>query len=245
MKVIFIHGWATNSKVWLYQKPILEALRAVAIDLPGHVGADKWYESSFRPGIEKLQGLIGGEDTVAIGWSLGGNLLLSLAIQGCENLKGIVLIGSSPSFIKRPHFSHGQSRTLVMRMKKDLKKAFHITLDRFYRTNFSEAERKNSAYQNHLEVLRSTQEGLIKDDMIHILDTLIAEDMVKDVSSINIPALLIHGSLDIVCPVGASYYLLKELPIGELMVMDGAGHCPFITRHKEFNAAVKGFIDRI
>ena len=215
------------------------------MDLPGHTSDDRWYEPTFRPGVEKIRDSIETVDTIAIGWSLGGNLLLSLALQRPEKLKGLVLVGSTPSYVKRSDFPYGQAKSLVRRMRMDLMSDFHGTMERFYHTNFSDLEKGSEAYHQYIDILRNTHESMIKSDAITALDALIAEDLVRDVSSINLPTLLIHGSLDMVCPVNASRYLFERLPKAELRIMEGAGHAPFLTKHKEFNMLIRGFIKKI
>jgi pimeloyl-ACP methyl ester carboxylesterase len=212
--------------------------------LPGHSGVDRWYEPTFRPGVEKILDEVKLNDTIAIGWSLGGNLLLSLALQKPEKLKAIVLVGSTPSFITRSDFPYGQSKNLVRRMRMELTVDFHGTLERFYLANFSEPEKGNVAFEQYREVFRKSGESIKKDDVITALDALIGEEIINDIPSIDLPVLLIHGSSDMVCPVNASTYLMKQLPRGELKIIEGAGHAPFLTRSEEFNMMIRSFIEK-
>lgn len=213
--------------------------------MPGHSGEDRWVEPTFKPGVEKIKDAIKANDTIAIGWSLGGNLLLSLALEKPETLKGIVLVGSTPSYVKRTDFPYGQSKSVVRRMRIDLGLDFLGTMERFYQTNFSDLEKNNGDYQTYIESLRKTRESINEDDMIRALDALTGKDLITDVPSINLPVLLVHGSLDRVCPVGASRYLMDKLPGAKLEIIEGAGHVPFLTRSKEFNTIVREFIDKM
>ncbi len=225
--------------------PLFKEFDSTLLDLPGHSGDDRWDEPTFKPGVEKIRDAIKANDTIAIGWSLGGNLLLSLALEKPERLKGIVLIGSTPSYVKRVNFSYGQSKSVVRRMRIDLGVDFHGTMGRFYQTNFSDLEKNDGEYQTYIDRLKKTRESLNEDDMIRALDALAEENLTEDISSINFPTLLVHGSLDIVCPVGASRYLMDKLPEAELKIIEGAGHAPFLTRPKEFNTIVRNFIDKL
>ena len=94
--------------MWLYQTPLFKAFNSTLLDLPGHRGEDRWVEPTFKPGVEKIKDAIKANDTIAIGWSLGGNLLLSLALEKPAKLKGIVLVGSTPSYVKRTVFPYGK-----------------------------------------------------------------------------------------------------------------------------------------
>ena len=224
---------------------MLTEYESTLLDLPGHTSDDRWVEPTFKPGVEKIRDAIKANDTIAIGWSLGGNLLLSLALEKPEELKGIILVGCTSSYVKRNDFPYGQSKSMVRRMRMDLMADFHGTMERFYETNFSDLEKNNGDYQPYIESLRKTRESLNEDDMINALDALAKENLIDDISSINLPVLLVHGSSDMVCPVGASRYLMDRLPSVDLEIIEGAGHAPFLTRPKEFNKIVRRFIDKL
>jgi len=61
-------------------------------------------------------------------------------------------------------------------------------------------------------------------------------------SDIPIPTLIIHGSIDIISPLKHSEYLASIIPNSELVVIEGAGHVPIITRpHEVVNAIERHF----
>jgi len=59
------------------------------------------------------------------------------------------------------------------------------------------------------------------------------------VSQIQIPTILIHGSRDVITAVASSRNLAQLLTTSELVVIEGAGHVPTLTRPREVVSAIK------
>jgi pimeloyl-ACP methyl ester carboxylesterase len=59
---------------------------------------------------------------------------------------------------------------------------------------------------------------------------------------VDVPTLVIHGDADAVSDVEGSERLVERLPRGELVVIEGAGHVPMVTRPDEVEAAIEDFI---
>lgn len=248
LKLLFVHGWATDSRIWKYQ---LEAFSndygAIAIDLPGHVSNDKWSEPTLKPAIEKIllstvhcslaTGFIG------IGWSLGGQALLETAVKNPDTFKGLVLIGTAPKFVADGTFPYGQPQAVAKRMLKDLKKDFTKTMERFLPLNFTEDELSRPEARWFIELYSSIKS--FRDSVVTALEALLAIDLRDIIPHIKIPVLIIHGEKDNVCPVDTGRYLAENLSDARLEIFKDAGHAPFLTKHKEFNSLVKGFLKRV
>ncbi len=225
------------------QRPLSSEFETLFIDLPGHGGDGRWNEPTFKPAIEALKGyLTHGKPAICIGWSMGGDILFSLPEGYRKVLKGIVTIGASPSFVKREGFPAGQSRAIVMKMKRKLEKDFYAALRGFYTLNFSEEEKTNPDYDYYLQILGGSLGTIIKEDVLLSLDALLNEDNREGIDGLDIPALIIHGSEDEVCPIDVADYLSNRLRHGEVRIFRGAGHMPFLTHHIEFNQMIRDFV---
>ncbi|MEV4111656.1 alpha/beta hydrolase [Nonomuraea sp. NPDC049695] len=60
----------------------------------------------------------------------------------------------------------------------------------------------------------------------------------------GIPGVLIHGRLDLSCPLDTAWELAKAWPGAKLVVVDDSGHTGSETLKKELFAAVDGFAGR-
>ena len=65
-----------------------------------------------------------------------------------------------------------------------------------------------------------------------------ARSLLDNLAHIRVPTTIISGSRDLVCKPAASDYMAKHIPgcTNGVQVIDGAGHAPFLTRPREFNA---------
>ena len=67
------------------------------------------------------------------------------------------------------------------------------------------------------------------------------EDTLAGCRSLNIPALIVHGTED-PRPAWATDSLFEALPRAERVIIDGAGHFPWVERRDETRAALGQFL---
>lgn len=248
--LLFIHGWAADSFVWEGQVDELSNyFSCKSIDLPGHGGKGIWGEATLRPAVDhvldNIQGLDSKKGIVGIGWSLGGQILLDMAAQMPGLFKGLVLIGTTPSFIKRDNSTYGQRPGVVRRMKKDLQQGFVPTLNRFYPLNFTDAELKTKEARNFIDHYKAASENFHRESLLSGLDALSGTNLEAQLKSITVPTLIAHGTGDTVVSPDAGRQLAKHIPDARLELFDSTGHAPFITKREHFNTILTGFLKRI
>src|SRR3989338_8784017 len=249
-QLVFIHGWATDSKVWKYQSDeFANRYDVITFDLPSHAEKDVWSEPTLKPAVEKLLQFTVNDSQftgfIGIGWSLCGQALLEAAAKRPGCFKALVLIGVSPCFTATRDFPFGQSAGVAKRMLKDMKKDFTGTMERFYLLNFTEDELSSPETRWFIELYKQPYTKSFRDSAVTSLEALLAIDLRDIISDIKIPVLIIHGEKDNVCPLNAGKYLAENLSDARLEIFKDASHAPFLTRHKEFNSIVKGFLKRI
>lgn len=76
------------------------------------------------------------------------------------------------------------------------------------------------------------------DDALALLRSRETVDLQSRVGALRVPALLIHGTLDRIVPVGSSQALAAALPHAELHLLDGLGHVPLMTRPEQVAALI-------
>lgn len=247
--LLFIHGWATDSWVWRNQvREFSKDYNVISINLPGYSGKDNWTETSLQPAIDKVLRITHrtahSTDLVGISWSLGASVLMSIAVKEPEIFKGLILVGATPCFVKRNDFPWSQSKPLAKRMLRDLKNDPEETLSRFYPLNFTDKELADKEAQGFI---RHYHSSLIThhSSLLLSLEALLNLDMRDDIKKIKAKTLVIHGSKDAVCPVGAGEYIAKNIKDVCLEIFKDAGHAPFLSRAELFNQAVREFLKRL
>jgi pimeloyl-ACP methyl ester carboxylesterase len=66
-----------------------------------------------------------------------------------------------------------------------------------------------------------------------------------DPAAVRCPATLVWGSLDRLVPVRGAQRLADELPQGELVVLDGVGHCPQVEKPRRVADVIDDVIARL
>jgi len=99
-ELVLLHGWGCNREVW---RPLLTLLRPWAnitlLDLPGCAPGIRLDKEPDLPGV--LAGILEfcPGNAVYVGWSLGGQLAIELAVQAPERVVAIVTVCSNPRFV--------------------------------------------------------------------------------------------------------------------------------------------------
>jgi pimeloyl-[acyl-carrier protein] methyl ester esterase len=246
MRLLFIHGWGQNGRVWRLQESLAAEFKMETIDLPGHGAPERWDRPDLSPGLGKVgSALAGDEPTVAVGWSLGGQLLLALGGRAPACLKGIVTVGSTPSFVRRPGFSGGITPARARTIRDQVAADFEAALRKFRPVNFSIREKNDPSFPDWTALLESACAGLVGGDLLTCLDGILRDDSRARVAEIGIPVLVVHGTSDAVCPVEAAGFLIENLRDGRLRELPEAGHVPFITRSDAFNRMILEFASEV
>ena len=185
------------------------------------------------------------EKAILVGNSAGGTISMQAALQHPERVQALILVdaavyagGGAPSWVrpilKTPQMNHlGPliTRQLQARGKDFIKLAFHdpskITPDIFegYQKPL-QAENWDTALWQF--TLTSQESGLV-----------------KRLTELTVPALVITGDDDRIVPTEQSLRLANELPNATLSVIAQSGHLPHEESPVEFMQAVTDFLSTI
>ena len=241
--VVFLHGWAMSGAVWERQLTCLseKGIRTIAVDLRGHgdsVPEGPFTVSQYAYDLKGFIHELGLEKPVLVGWSMGVMVVLSFAESHPRIAEGVCLAGGTPRFTTTGDYHCGLSPKEVTGMKTRLKKDFSRCLTEF-RESISKGlteEDKRLIIDCPMPSFEAARGGLLE---------LMNVDLREALEKISIPALLIHGDDDKVCPVEAARYIAEKIEGAGLLILEGAGHVPFLSRTQPFNEALEEFIGRI
>lgn len=94
-RLILVHGFTQSAQTWARIAPALGSSHAVvAVDLPGH-GRSAHISPANLAETARLVGETGGR-AIYVGYSLGGRVALTLALEYPELVKALVLVSVSP-----------------------------------------------------------------------------------------------------------------------------------------------------
>jgi pimeloyl-ACP methyl ester carboxylesterase len=170
------------------------------------------------------------KNITVLGNSLGGHVGLIYTLNHPEEVKSLVLTGSSGlyenafggSFPRREDYEF-------------IKEKVEFT---FYDPATATKELVDEVYQivnDRIKVIK----------ILAMAKSAIRHNMAKDIHKIKVPVCLIWGKDDKITPPDVAVEFNQLLPDSELNWVDKCGHAPMMERPVEFNAYLKKFLDRI
>ena len=147
--------------------------------------------------------------------SMGGLLALELLPASCKKL---VLISSTARFCAAEDYPCGTPEKILRRMILQLKRNPGAVLDEFFKNVHFPFRESRAAI-----ALRQSAEYNL-DELVNGLEYLHESDLRDQLSDIQIPVQLLHGTEDRIIPSGASQWLHDHLPGSELKLIENDGH---------------------
>ena len=231
--VILLHGWGMSSAIFT---EALEALsdrfRVLAPDLRGHGISDSGsgyglddFASDLRQWIDAL----GLSEVRLLGWSLGGEVALTLLPSLRCRVDRLALVSTTPCFTVSDDWHEGLPSAQVRAMARDLKRNLQRAMGDFFMLQFDGETRSRQRLKEILDFSVRNSSLPPLDVALEALETLRTSDLRHLLPEIDCPTLVMHGLLDRIVPPGAAEKLSESLPQGRLRVYEGVGHAPFLS----------------
>ncbi len=78
----------------------------------------------------------------------------------------------------------------------------------------------------------------------HFAQVTFRSDNRADLAGLEIPALVLQCSDDVIAPESVGRYVHEHLPNSEFVLLDAVGHCPNLSAPDQTVAAIRYFCDR-
>lgn len=240
--IVLLHGWGMNPHVFDDLRAHLSMrYDAQAFALPAHENGP-WCEPCMLDRmVAELAARAPARCCVA-GWSLGGQIALAWARSAPEQVKRLVLLGTSPCFVQRA----GWNAAIEARVLQEFAAALDLDCDAALKRFLTLQVQGDIAA---IEVLR-TLRACIRHGAMPPAKTLVAglrflleTDLREALPLIAQNTLVIHGERDALAPLAAGEYLARALPSARLRVISGAAHAPFLSAPAEVGRAMMEFVD--
>lgn len=180
--------------------------------------------------VKKFVHHMGYKNVTVLGNSLGGHIALMYALDEMDNVKSIVLTGSSglyekslgDTFPKRGDYQFIKERTEYT----------------FYDPKSASQELVDEVY----EIVNNRNKAI---RIISTAKSAIRNNLSKQLPKLDVPTLLIWGNNDNITPPFVGEQFKDLLPNAELHTLEKCGHAPMMERAEEFNKILAGFLEKI
>lgn len=226
--LLLVHGSGGRASGFLAQLSGLGAdLNVAAIDLPGH-------GDTPGPGLEDIADYAawlgdfleaGPVRPVLLGHSLGGAVVMTLALTRPHLMRGLILAGTGSRLRVLPAILEG--------VLADFASTARLVVQTAYAR---EADPRLVA--QGVEVMAQVEPKVLWGDFT-ACDRFDIGERLKDIAH---PTLVMVGEDDRLTPPKYAQRLAEGIPGARLVTLAGGGHMAHVERHREFNQAVLDFM---
>ncbi len=245
--VVLAHGWGMSTRAWDDTTAWLidEGYPVLSFDQRNCGASDKdFVDVSIQALADDLATLVDALKLSAVvlnGWSLGGAVVVEAAPKLTARLRGIVsTCGATPRYTQADGFPHGGTAEDV---------AGTVTALRADRVNFLQALYSEGAFAKpvsdaikHWAHSIALQASPAADASLGALAHSDQRDILQQIQA---PGLFISGSADGVVDPAIGEFAAELCPNGQLVVLEGCGHTPFIEDPAAYRAALSPFLTSV
>lgn len=245
--LVLLHGWGMSSVVWQpLVKMLSKSFTLHLVDLPG-MGLSRTVEPYHLEIIaEKLVEMLP-KNADVVGWSLGAQVAMRMALDYPDAVRRLVLVGATPCFVNKSSSKHQAAWNTGITPAIFNNFAQHVNVD-YLKTmaQFLTLQCMGDAdARATVKLLRkkfSERPVPTAHTLQSALNILLTTDLRAEVIHLNKQTLLIHGDRDTLAPVQAAHWMMQNLPSAFLRVIAGASHAPFLSHQEQFIDALLQFL---
>ncbi|MES2388865.1 MAG: alpha/beta hydrolase [Bacteroidota bacterium] len=250
--IVFIHGWPSDSGMWEYQIAALsqQGFRCIAYDRRGFGKSDKPVNghTDYNVLAADLKAVLEGldlENVTLVGFSMGAGEVVRYFSRfgGARVAKAIIIGGITPFMLQTNDNPDGTPKELFDTFVEQINTDRQDFLRTFYKQFYGETLINSPVSQAVLDW--SWHAALLADHNATIgnIRAFSETDFRREMESVNVPCLIIHGDNDKVVPIKpAGQNAARLVPQAEYLVYEGAPHGLFITHKEKLNADLLGWI---
>lgn len=257
--LVLLHGITLSTLSWHYQLlDLSDRFRVLAVDHRGH-GQSR--AGSTGSSLERLaRDLLHVvedldlRDAVIVGHSMGGMTALRFAIDHPqvldERVAGLVLMSTAASPVHRLAAWKAFTRAVTPRATRGLTLAERARGGLFPSTDLSHLVFRlgmgRDASPTHVELNRLMTAATPVSVWGELLSGVIGFDVLDELQEVQVPALVMVGTADLLTPPAAARKLVAALPQARpLEVFAGAGHMLMLERRHEVKRVIAHFVDSL
>jgi pimeloyl-ACP methyl ester carboxylesterase len=236
--VVFSHGLLMDQSMFAPQVAALhERYRCIRWDERGHgrTAGDVLPPFSYYDSAEDLAALLrhlGIEQAVLAGMSQGGYLSLRCALRHPQLVRALILIDTQAG-PEDPAKLPAYMQIMEIWSAQGLHDAIADTVEQIILGQHWAGAAEWKAKWRTWKPVNLAQ-------CFHTLGE--RDDISSELARIAVPALVIHGELDMAIPVAAGRSLAQGLPQAQFSVIEGGGHAANLTHPDQVNPHIEGFL---
>ncbi len=244
--ILFAHGYGCDQNMWRWVAPAFEGrFRTITFD---HVGAggsdlsafDKLKYASldgYADDVIEIARALDVRDAVYVGHSVSAMVGVLAAKKAPGLFAKLVLIGPSPRYIDDDGYRGGFTAAQIDELLDFLDSNHLGWSSAMAPVIMGNAERPELAAELNNSFCR-TDPDIAK----HFARTTFTSDNRADLSSVDIPVLILQCADDPIAPDYVGEYVRSSMPNATLVKLAATGHCPNLSAPRETVDAITAFV---
>lgn len=247
--VVLIHGWPLSDAMYEYQYQELaqKGFRVIGITLRGFGKSDKPYGKYnydvYADDIRSVLDKLNIQNATLGGFSMGGAIAIHyIARHNSAHVSKLALFGAAaPVWTRRDDYPYGFTKETVNEL---------IQLSATNRPQLLEnfgkifAATETSLPQNIGNWLGGINLEASPYATTQSLIALRDSDLRPELSKINIPAAIFHGTKDKICDFSLAEQMHKGIKNSYIVRFESSGHGLFIEEREKFNSELIKFLEQ-
>lgn len=173
------------------------------------------------------------ERAVLMGFSEGGPMTLQFAYENPERVQGLILVGSTATWLQSESFPAGLPRAMLESLPRQWGKG--VLRDVFF-PSISRAELDDETYRS-FERLIATRSAIEQ-----LIEMMLETDVRPILPEIRTPALVVHFTGDLAVPIRLGRALAEALPNAEFVEVNAVDHGD-LSQAPEVIERIRAFCD--
>jgi non-heme chloroperoxidase len=242
--VVLIHGWPQSHEAWTYQLGELpkHGLRVVAYTRRGFGNSSKPFEGydydTLADDLKAVLDTLNLQNVTLVGFSMGGGEVARyMSRHGGARVAKVAFVSSvTPYLLKTDDNPDGVGKSTFDDIQKNIAKDRFDFLQTFGKQFYGEGPLSNPVSQAVLDWSFGMASLGSHQATVACGHAFAETDFRRDLATINVPALVIHGEDDKTVPIKNSGDRMGEyLKHATYVTYDGAPHGLFITEKDKLN----------
>lgn len=225
--VVLLHGWGCVPEVWQNLIALMPQQEFINLALPGYNNSGNW-QTPAQYIAEQLPA-----QCHLVGWSLGGNLAMEIAVKYPEKIASVATIATTPCFVASENWPQAMQRQIFEAFSNSVQASPAATLKRFVALQAKGAENERELLKAMRKLALSVSSGAsVLSDSLRWLGQCKQQALWKSLAT---PKQHIFCGGDALVPVSAAEYCANSV------VLSNAGHAPMLSKPKELSAMLVSF----
>lgn len=247
--VVLIHGWPLSDAMYEYQYQFLidKGYRVIGITLRGFGKSDKPYGTYnynvYAQDIKTVLDKLDVKDAALGGFSMGGAIAIHyVAKYNSSRISRLALFGAAaPVWTKRNDYSYGFTKEAVNDLIALSKVNRPQLLENFGKIFGASETALPAGIANWLGGINiEASPYATTQSLIALRDT----DLRGELSKINIPTAIFHGTKDVICEFALAEQMQKGIKNSYIVKFENSGHGLFFEELEKFNKELLAFLQK-